>query len=144
MAPILGLFAEIAPWAFEPGTDIAGLDRQSKDELAQQLGCIEAEKLELKADLRLLQRLQLAASQAGLTLCSMRATLDSRAKTRYQLLAMHNGTGAAECASHYAIVPAGTRNGRPWNCGPAGTAKPLHLRQYVRVEAGASHRSRPW
>ena len=109
----LGFSAAIALWAFEFGKDIAGLDRQSKDELAQlrievaqlrserdkaqaiantaeslmraesvaqdrlaqQLRRIEAENLELKADLGFFQRLLPAAAGPGLTVRAMQATL---------------------------------------------------------------------
>jgi hypothetical protein len=173
----LGFSAAIALWAFELGKDIAGLDRQSKDELvqlrieaaqlrserdkaqaiantaeslmraetvaqdrlAQQLRRIEAENLELKADLGFFQRLLPAASGSGLTVRAMQATLESPGKTRFQLLVMQNGNVAAEFAGHYAIVLAGTMDGRAWSYGPVGGAKPLQLRQYVRVEGVIDH-----
>jgi hypothetical protein len=173
----LGFSAAIALWAFEFGKDIAGLDRRSKDELAQlridvaqlrserdkaqaiantaeslmraeavaqdrlaqQVRRIEAENLELKADLGFFQRLLPAASGTGLTVRAMQATLESPGKTRYQLLVMQNGNVTADFSGHYAIVLAGTLDGRAWNLSPSGGAKPLQLRQYVRVDGVIEH-----
>jgi len=173
----LGFSAAIALWAFEFGKDIAGLDRQSKDELAQlridvaqlrsehdkaqaiantaeslmraesvaqdrlaqQLRRIEAENLDLKADLGFFQRLLPAAPGAGLTMRAMQATLESPGKTRYQMLVMQNGNIAAEFDGHYAVVLAGSLDGRAWSFSPAGSTKPLRLRQYVRVEGSIEH-----
>jgi hypothetical protein len=100
---------------------------------------IEAENLELKADLGFFQRLLPAASGTGLTVRAMQATLESPGKTRYQLLVMQNGNVAADFSGHYAIVLAGTLDGRAWNLSPSGGAKPLQLRQYVRVDGVIEH-----
>jgi hypothetical protein len=99
----------------------------------------EAENLELKADLGFFQRLLPAASGTGLTVRAMQATLESPGKTRYQLLVMQNGNVTADFSGHYAIVLAGTLDGRAWNLSPSGGAKPLQLRQYVRVDGVIEH-----
>jgi len=173
----LGFSAAIALWAFEFGKDIAGLDRQSKDELAQlrievgqlrserdkaqaiantaeslmraesvaqdrlaqQLRRIEAENLELKADLGFFQRLLPAAAGPGLTVRAMQATLESPGKLRYQLLLMQNGNMSAEFAGRYEIVLTGTMDGRAWSFSPAGGARVLQLRQYARLEGVIEH-----
>jgi hypothetical protein len=111
----------------------------AQDRLAQQLRRIEAENLELKADLGFFQRSLPAAPDAGLTVRAMQATLESPGKTRYQLLVMQNGNVAAEFGGHYAIVLAGSLDGRAWSFSPAGGSKPLQLRQYVRVEGVIEH-----
>jgi hypothetical protein len=173
----LGFSAAIALWAFEFGKDIAGLDRQSKDELAQlrievgqlrserdkaqaiantaeslmraesvaqdrlaqQLRRIEAENLELKADLGFFQRLLPAAAGPGLTVRAMQATLEPPDKLRYQLLLMQNGNMSAEFAGRYEIVLTGTMDGRAWSFSPAGGARVLQLRQYARLEGVIEH-----
>jgi len=173
----LGFSAAIALWAFEFGKDIAGLDRQSKDELAQlrievgqlrserdkaqaiantaesltraesvaqdrlaqQLRRIEAENLELKADLGFFQRLLPAAAGPGLTVRAMQATLEPPGKLRYQLLLMQNGNMSAEFAGRYEIVLTGTMDGRAWSFSPAGGARVLQLRQYARLEGVIEH-----
>jgi hypothetical protein len=173
----LGFSAAIALWAFEFGKDIAGLDRQSKDELAQlrievgqlrserdkaqaiantaeslmraesvaqdrlaqQLRRIEAENLELKADLGFFQRLLPAAAGPGLTVRAMQATLEPPGKLRYQLLLMQNGNMSAEFAGRYEIVLTGTMDGRAWSFSPGGGARVLQLRQYARLEGVIEH-----
>lgn len=111
----------------------------AQDRLAQQLRRVEAENLELKADLGFFQRLLPAASGPGVTVRAMQATLESPGKMRYQLLVMQNGNVADAFSGHYDIVLSGTLEGRAWSFSPASGAKSLQLRQYARVEGLVEH-----
>lgn len=111
----------------------------AQERLAQQLRQVEADNLELKADLGFFQRLLPAAATPGLTVRALQAELEAPGKTRYQLLVMRTGKVSTDFVGRYEIVLAGTLNGRPWSGGPKGASKPLQLRQYVRVEGVIDH-----
>ncbi len=111
----------------------------AQERLAEQVRQIEADKLELKADLGFFQRLLPAAVTTGVTVRALQAELIAPGKTRYQLLVMQNGNVAADFVGRYEIVLAGTLEGRPWSSAPTVGSKPLILRQYVRVEGIIDH-----
>jgi Family of unknown function (DUF6776) len=111
----------------------------AQERLAEQVRQIEAEKLELKADLGFFQRLLPAAVSPGLAVRALQAELKAPGKTRYQLLVMQTGNVTADFVGRYEIVLAGTLDGRAWSTNPAKGGKPLQLRQYARVEGLIDH-----
>ena len=111
----------------------------AQERLAEQVRQIEAEKLELKADLGFFQRLLPAAVSPGLSVRALQAELKAPGKTRYQLLVMQTGNVAADFVGRYEIVLAGTLDGRAWSTASAKGGKPLQLRQYARVEGLIDH-----
>jgi hypothetical protein len=111
----------------------------AQEQLAEQLRQLEADNLELKADLGFFQRLLPAPATPGLTVRALQAELKVPGRTRYQLLVMHTGKASAAFVGRYEIVLTGTLDGRPWSVGPEGASKPLQLRQYARVEGVIEH-----
>ncbi len=111
----------------------------AQDRLAEEVRRIEADNLELKADLGFFQRLLPAAVATGLSVRALQAELKAPGRTRYQLLVMQNGNVATDFVGRYEIILAGTLDGRPWTSLPSKGGKPLQLRQYVRVEGIIDH-----
>jgi hypothetical protein len=113
----------------------------ARDRLGERLHEVEAENLDLKADLGFFQRLIPASGNDALMVRALQAELKAPGKTRYQLLVMQNGKLASEFVGHYQVVLGGTLDGKPWS-NPAGEPRPLRLRQYARVEGIIEHPAR--
>ena len=111
----------------------------AQERLAGQVRQIEAENLELKADLGFFQRLLPASAAPGVTVRALQAELKSPGRTRYQLLVMQSGNVASDFIGRYEMVLTGTLDGRPWSSNPMKAGKALQLRQYVRVEGIIDH-----
>jgi hypothetical protein len=111
----------------------------ARERLGQELRDIEAENLELKADLGFFRRLLPALGTDGLSIRALQAEQRAPGRLRFQLLVMQNGNPAADFVGKYEVVLSGTLNGKPWTFAPQGGAKRLQLRQYVRVEGVIVH-----
>ena len=172
VALMLGFSGALALWAFETGKDIAGLDRNAKDELqrlrvevaqlrderekalsiantadsllktertaqeklAQQVKQVEAENLQLKNDLGFFERLLPAGEASSVTIRGLQAETVTPGQLRYQMLVMQPSKSAAELHGRYELTLTGSLDGRPWSQAAAGGAKPMQLKQYLRVE----------
>ena len=53
---------------------------------------------------------------------------------RFQLLLMQSGKALPEFEGSYALSLAGTLDGKPWTAPVPGGPKPLHFKQYLRLE----------
>jgi hypothetical protein len=65
---------------------------------------------------------------------ALQAEARAPGQLRYQMLVMQNGKARSEFSGHYELTLAGTVDGQPWTLDVPGSAKPLLLKQYARVE----------
>jgi len=177
-ALMLGFSAALALWAFEFGKDIAGLDRDAKEELhklrlevellrserekaisiantaesllktertvqdklAQQLKSVEADNLALRNDLGFFERLLPVAKSDGVSIRSLQAEQPMPGQVRFQLLVMQaGGKNLPTFNGRYDVTLTGTLDGRAWNFSPPAGAKPLQLKQYLRLDGMLEH-----
>lgn len=172
VALMLGFSGALALWAFETGKDIAGLDRNAKEELqrlrveveqlreerekaasiantaesllktervaqerlAQQVKQVEAENLQLKNDLGFFERLLPAGDAGSLTIRGLQAETVTPGQLRYQMLVMQPGKNVGEFHGRYELMLVGTLDGQAWSQPAQGGAKPMQLKQYLRLE----------
>jgi len=109
-------------------------EKASQDRLTQQLKQIEAENLALKADLGFFERLLPVGASSGLSIRGLQAESRAPGKIRFQLLVMQAGRSPAEFRGSYDVILQGTLDAKPWSFTPPGNAKPLQMKQYLRVE----------
>lgn len=171
VALALGFSGALALWAFETGKEIAGLDRNAKEELqrlrvevaqlrderekalsiantaesllktertaqeklAQQIRQVESENLQLKNDLGFFEKL-LPAAGTGVTIRGLQAESVTPGQLRYQMLVMQPGKSVSELQARYELTLTGQLDGRPWSQPAAGGARPMQLKQYLRLE----------
>ena len=111
-------------------------ERASLEQLVAQLRQLETEKLALQADLAFFDRL-LPAGAEGVQLRGLQADAKLPGQLKYQMLVVQNGKVAADFSGRYELVLSGVMDGKPWT--QPGTAQPLQLRQYRRVEGLIEH-----
>jgi len=111
----------------------------ARDKLAQELRDAEADNLSLKADLGFFQRLLPATGVEGVTVRALQADEQVPGQLRYQALFMQNGNAVGDFVGSYVVVLSGTLNGKPWTSAVPEAAKPLKLKQYLRVEGIVEH-----
>jgi len=109
-------------------------ERVAQEKLTQQLKQIEAENMALKNDLGFFERLLPAGEAVGVTIRGLQAESVTEGQLRYQLLVMQPGKAVSELNGRYELTLSGTLDGRAWTQAQAGGAKPLQLRQYLRLE----------
>jgi hypothetical protein len=109
-------------------------EKAAQDKLAQQLKLVESENMALKNDLGFFERLMPAGASEGVAIRGLQAEPKGSGVMRYQLLVMQVGKTVPEFHGRYEIVLAGTLDGKPWTFSQPGGAKPLQLKQYLRVE----------
>jgi hypothetical protein len=112
-------------------------EKASQDRLVQQLKRIESENLALKGDLGFFERLLPAG--AGITIRSLQAEAKEPGHTRFQLLVMQPGKSPPEFRGRYEVTLAGTLEGKPWSYTAPESARPLQMKQYLRVEGMVEH-----
>lgn len=111
----------------------------TQEKLAQQLKQAEAENVRIRSDLGFFERLLPAGLSDGLTIRGLQAELPTPGQVRFQLLVMQSGKTSPEFRGRYDITLAGTLDGKAWNFVPPGGARPLSMKQYVRVEGLVDH-----
>jgi len=116
-------------------------ERAAQERLAAQLKQIEAENLALKADLGFFERL-LPAGGGGVSIRGLQAEIKAPGQLRFQLLVLQAGKTLPDFQGQYEITLVGTLDGKPWTFQPPGGARPLHLKQYLRVEGMIDHTPR--
>ncbi len=109
-------------------------ERAAQDKLAQQVRHLEGENMALKADLAFFERLLPSDGADGLSIRSLKASLQAPGQLRYQMLVMQSGNGPAEFKGHYELALSGTLEGRPWALESAAGGRPLVLARYMRTE----------
>jgi hypothetical protein len=107
--------------------------------LAEQLKRVEAENMDLKADLGFFERLLPAAASEGLAIRGLQAELKAPGQLRFQLLVMQAGKRSTEFSGRYEVTLSGTLDGKPWVFTPPGGAQTLQLKQYLRLEGVVDH-----
>jgi len=107
--------------------------------LAEQLKRVEAENMDLKADLGFFERLLPAAASEGLAIRGLQAELKAPGQLRFQLLVMQAGKRSTEFSGRYEVTLSGTLDGKPWVFAPPGGAQTLQLKQYLRLEGVVDH-----
>jgi len=112
-------------------------EKAAQDRLVHQLKQIESENLALKADLGFFERLLPAG--AGITIRSLHAESKEPGHTRFQVLVMQPGKSPAEFRGRYEVTLAGTLDGKPWTYTAPESARPLQMKQYLRVEGTVEH-----
>jgi hypothetical protein len=110
------------------------MEKAAQDRLAQQVKQIESENLALKADLGFFEQLLPAKGSEGLSIRALQVEPLPSGQMRFQLLLMQSGKALPEFEGSYALSLAGTLDGKPWNAPVAGGPKPLHFKQYLRLE----------
>ncbi len=109
-------------------------EKAAQEKLAQQTAVVEAENLTLKSDLGFFERLLPANTDEGLAIRGMQVEAMGPGQMRYQLLLMQAGKTLPEFQGRYEITLSGTLDGKPWSLPQPGGAKPLQLKQYLRLE----------
>ena len=115
-------------------------EKVAQEKLAEQIKLIEAENLALKNDLGFFQRLLPTSGSDGLSIRSLQAETPLPGQLRFQLLVMQQGgKNVPEFQGRYEVTLAGLNDGRPWSMVQPGGAKPLQMKQYLRVEGIIDH-----
>lgn len=114
-------------------------ERAAQERLIEQLKRIEAENLELKADLGFFERLLPATASASISIRALQAESSEPGQLRFQLLVMQAGKHAPEFRGRYEITLSGTLDEKPWNYSPPDGLRPLKMKQYLRVEGMVTH-----
>ena len=115
-------------------------ERTVQERLAQQLRQLEADKLDLQANLGFFERL-LPTTGEGLQLRGLQAEAKAPGQLRYQMLVVQNGKPTADFNGRYELLLTGVLDGKAWSQPLAGGPQPLQLRQYARVEGMIQHPS---
>ena len=110
------------------------MEKAAQDRLAQQVKQIESENLALKADLGFFEQLLPAKGSEGLSIRALQVEPLPSGQMRFQLLLMQSGKALPEFEGSYALSLAGTLDGKPWTAPVPGGPKPLHFKQYLRLE----------
>jgi hypothetical protein len=113
-------------------------EKAAQERLAQQLKQIEAENLTLKRDLGFFERLLPAGAGQGVSIRSLQAEIKAPGQLRFQLLVLQSGKTLPEFRGSYDVTLVGTLDGKPWTLA-AGGARPLQMKQYLRVEGMIDH-----
>jgi hypothetical protein len=115
-------------------------EKAAQDKLAEQIKRVEAENLALKNDLGFFQRLLPTNAPEGLSIRSLQAETTLPGQLRFQLLVMQQaGRNVPEFQGRFEVTLAGLNDGKPWTMVQPGGAKPLQLKQYLRVEGIVDH-----
>jgi hypothetical protein len=109
-------------------------EKSAQEKLTQQLKQVEAENLSLKADLGFYERLLPAGASGGLSVRAFQASTPAPGRLRYQALVMQIGKTLPEFSGRYEVMLSGTLDGKPWSLPQQGGAKPLQLKQSLRLE----------
>jgi hypothetical protein len=113
-------------------------ERVAQERLAQQLKQVEAENLQLKADLGFFERL-LPAGSGGLSVRAFQAQVQAPGQLKFQALVMQIGKNVQSFTGRYELVLTGTLDGKPWSHTPPGSATPLQMKQSLRLEGVVDH-----
>ncbi|MEO7853114.1 MAG: DUF6776 family protein [Rubrivivax sp.] len=111
----------------------------ARERLSQALRQVEAENLDLKADLGFFKRVLPTSGNQALSIRSLQADLKTPGKLRYQMLVMQNGKSASSFVGHYQVVLGGTLEGQPWQLMSTDADNVLQVRQVLRVEGTVEH-----
>jgi hypothetical protein len=116
-------------------------EKVAQERLAVQLRQVEADNLQLKADLGFFERLLPAAGQNGDApqVRAFQVEADGPGKLHYQVLVMSPGRVATPSEGRYELTLSGTQDGKPWTQPMPGGAQPFQLRQYLRLEGHLDH-----
>lgn len=111
-------------------------EQAAQNKLAEQLRQLEAEKLALKADLGVFERLLPAGNKGddGVTVRAFQVEPESPLRWRYQVLVMQGGRQPPLFSGRYELTLSGMLDGKPWTLSPVAAAAPVQVRQYARVE----------
>ena len=109
-------------------------EKTVQDRLVQHLKQAESDNMAIKSDLGFFERLLPAGASEGLTIRGLQVELQSPGHLRFQLLVMQAGKTLPEFRGRYEITLAGTLDGKPWSFAPPGGARPLQLKQSLRIE----------
>ncbi|MBQ0957983.1 hypothetical protein KAK06_03330 [Ideonella sp. 4Y11] len=116
-------------------------EKVAQERLATQLRQVEADNLQLKADLGFFERLLPAAGQNGDApqVRAFQVEADGPGKLHYQVLVMSPTRVAAPSDGRYELTLSGTQDGKPWTQPMPGGPQPFQLRQYLRLEGHLDH-----
>ena len=114
-------------------------EKAAQDKLAQSVKAVEAENMALKSDLGFFERLLPATATEGLVIRGLQAEVKSPGQLRFQMLVMQAGKAPAEFSGRYEVTLTGVLDGKPWSLVQPGGARPLQLKQYLRVEGMIDH-----
>ena len=111
----------------------------AQEKLAQSVKAVEAENMALKNDLGFFERLLPASATEGLVIRGLQADVSNPGQVRYQMLVMQAGKAPQEFNGRYEVTLTGTLDGKAWSLVQTGGAKPLQMKQYLRVEGMMDH-----
>lgn len=103
-------------------------------QLGSQLRALEAENLSLKRDLGFFERLLPATGSQALAIRGLQAEILQPGQLRFQLLVMQGGRSPADFHGRYELTLTGQHNGRAWSETIPEAVRPMHVKQYLRVE----------
>lgn len=115
-------------------------EKTVQDRLAQQLKSAEADNLALRNDLGFFERLLPIAKGGGVSIRSLQADQPVAGQVRFQLLVMQaGGKNLPTFNGRYDVTLTGTLDGKAWSFSPPDGAKPLQLKQYLRLDGMLEH-----
>jgi hypothetical protein len=116
-------------------------EKVAQERLAVQLRQVEADNLQLKADLGFFERLLPAAGQNGDApqVRAFQVDADGPGKLHYQVLVMSPMRVAAPSEGRFELTLTGTQDGKPWTQSMPGGPQSFQLRQYLRLEGHLDH-----
>jgi hypothetical protein len=114
-------------------------ERTAQERLGEQVRQLEARNLDLENELGFYQRLLPAGNAAGVSIRALQGDVAAPGQLRYRLLLMQPGRAAPEFNGRYEVSLAGTLDGKPWTQAEADGAKPLKLKQVLRIEGSIDH-----
>ena len=113
-------------------------EKVAQERLAAQIRDIEAENLELKADLAFFERLLPVAAEPGANVRALQVSAQAPGLIRYQLLVVQSGR-APQAGLRYEFILSGTLAGKAWTAPGSNAAKPVPAKQYLRAEGVLEH-----
>ncbi len=114
-------------------------EKAAQEKLAQSVKAVEAENMALKNDLGFFERLLPASATEGLVIRGLQADVRNPGQVRYQMLVMQAGKAPPEFNGRYEVTLTGSLDGKAWSLVETGGAKPLQMKQYLRVEGMMDH-----
>ncbi|MBN8489316.1 MAG: hypothetical protein J0M20_16525 [Burkholderiales bacterium] len=116
-------------------------EKVAQERLALQLRQVEADNLQLKADLGFFERLLPAAGQSGDApqVRAFQVDADGPGRLHYQVLVMSPSRVTTAGEGRYELTLSGTQDGKPWTQPMPGGPQAFQLRQYLRLEGHLDH-----
>ncbi len=114
-------------------------EKAAEARLTEQVKALELENQALKDDLGFFERLLPAAGE-GLSVRGLQADVAAAGQLHFQMLVMQQGGRAQpDFKGRFEVLVSGLQDGKPWAPTAPLVAKPLQVKQYLRVEGMAQY-----